>query len=66
MLDAMAERYGCLPSEILRRGDTFDLMTFDVAVTYREMQHAKNNQQTSTHMYDNKELENIFENVRNR
>jgi hypothetical protein len=33
LLDAMAKRYGVLPTNILAKGDTFDLMVFDVAVT---------------------------------
>ena len=32
MIDAMAKRYGSLPSNILANGDTFDMMVFDVAV----------------------------------
>jgi hypothetical protein len=27
----MAKRYGSLPSQILSKGDTFDMMVFDVA-----------------------------------
>ena len=33
MIDAMAKRYGSLPSNVLANGDTFDMMVFDVAVT---------------------------------
>ena len=35
LIDAIAERYGCLPSHVLKEGDTFDLMVMDVALTYR-------------------------------
>lgn len=36
LIDALAERYGCLPSQVLREGDTFDLMVLDVTLTYRK------------------------------
>lgn len=41
----MAERYGILPSELLNRGNSFDLMVIDVALTchkyYRDKQEGK-------------------------
>lgn len=45
MLDAMAKRYGVLPSNLLATGDTFDLMVMDVAVNYEVIQNAKANKQ---------------------
>lgn len=39
MLDALGERYGMLPSEVLERGNTFDLWVFDVAIGYRNLMH---------------------------
>jgi len=62
----MAERYGCLPSELLDRGDTFDLTVFDVAITYRQYQANKKNNVPSTDMYDQEELKNIFDSVRSK
>ena len=50
LLDAMAERYGCLPSEVLDRGDTFDITVFNVAITYRKYQANKQNKAPSTDM----------------
>ena len=35
MLDALGERYGLLPSEVLARGSTFDLRTYDIALTHK-------------------------------
>lgn len=35
MLDALGERYGMLPSQVLEQGNTLDLWVFDVAVSYR-------------------------------
>jgi len=36
-LDAIGERYGMLPSEVMQKATTFDLFIFDAAVTYRNM-----------------------------
>jgi len=66
LLDAMAERYGCLPSEVLDRGDTFDITVFDVAITYRQYQANKQNKAPSTDLYNQDELKNIFDSVRNK
>ena len=33
-IDLLAKRYGCLPSEILVRATTFDLVIMDVAMSY--------------------------------
>lgn len=43
MMDQISKRYGVLPSELLNKGDSFDLMVFDVAVTSEMIQHAKAN-----------------------
>ncbi len=45
MIDSMAERYGVLPSSLLQKGDSFDLLIFDVAMNYKAIQHAKANKQ---------------------
>lgn len=45
MLDAMAKRYGILPSKLLETGDTLDMMVMDVAVNYEIIQNAKANKQ---------------------
>ena len=34
MLDALGERYGLLPSELLERANTFDLWVYDAAVSW--------------------------------
>lgn len=41
MLHVMGETYGLLPSEVLKRADTFDMLVFDVAQTVREHQNNK-------------------------
>lgn len=43
MMDQMSKRYGLLPSELLNKGDSFDLMVFDVAVVWEQIQDAKVN-----------------------
>jgi len=41
LLDAMAQRYGMTPSNMLASGDSFDLMVFDVSTNYQMIQEAK-------------------------
>jgi predicted heme/steroid binding protein len=41
MLDAMAHRYGVLPSKIIQGGDTLDVWVFDVAQSYSEYETSK-------------------------
>lgn len=43
MMDQISKRYGVLPSELLNKGDSFDLMVYDVAVTSEMIQYAKAN-----------------------
>lgn len=40
-VDTLGKRYGLLPSEVLVRGDTFDLYVMDAALTYEKFQHDK-------------------------
>tara|TARA_R110000782_G_scaffold199924_1_gene288810 strand:- start:47 stop:265 length:219 start_codon:yes stop_codon:yes gene_type:complete len=66
MIDAMAERYGVLPSKILREGDTFDLMIMDCAFTYRKFIEAKHDpKQDITDMYDQEQLKQVMESTKN-
>jgi hypothetical protein len=60
----MAQRYGKLPSEMLREADSFDIMVFDVAVTYHKMQEDKQNKKVDTDMYKQEDLQKIMENAR--
>lgn len=41
MIDALAERYGLLPSEVIARADTYDLYVMDVAMSYANHRNAK-------------------------
>lgn len=40
-IDTLGKRYGLLPSEILNRGDTFDLFIMDAALTFEQYHHKK-------------------------
>jgi hypothetical protein len=66
MLDAMAQRYGILPSELLMKGDTFDITVMDVALTYKRFKEKSANNEDITDMYDQEELQNIMDRTRGR
>ena len=40
-LDGLGKRYGMLPSEVLNRGNTFDLYIMDCALTFENYHHKK-------------------------
>ena len=40
-IDGIGKRYGLLPSEVLRRADTFDLYVLDEAMTFEQYHHKK-------------------------
>lgn len=48
MLHQMAEAYGVLPSRLLTDASTFDLVVYDVVMTYRNQQEKKSNRQQQT------------------
>ena len=68
MLDALGERYGLLPSEVLARGTTFDLRTYDIALTHKTREIKKQNgaqtMKDITDQYDQKDLQAIMERTR--
>jgi len=61
-IDGLGKRYGLLPSEVLKRADTFDLYIIDAALTYEQYQHKKaaNKGQVPTDMYTNDQLLDMF------
>lgn len=65
-VDAMAERYGKLPTEILKDASTVDLIVFDVAVSYRNYQHKKqqNGGKAPVQDYSQEELQAAMERVK--
>lgn len=40
-IDGLGKRYGMLPSEVLRRGDTFDLYIMDCAMSFEKYHREK-------------------------
>ena len=65
MLDAIAKRYGVLPSYLIKHGDTLDLTVMDVAVSWEQHQHNKQQGKASSD-YDQQDLVKAMESVRNR
>tara|TARA_R110000803_G_scaffold135387_2_gene202395 strand:+ start:578 stop:796 length:219 start_codon:yes stop_codon:yes gene_type:complete len=65
-VDAMAERYGKLPSEVLRDASTVDLIVFDVAVSYRNHHQNKAKGVADTNDYSQTDLEERFDRVRKK
>lgn len=61
-IDGLGKRYGMLPSEVLRRADTFDLYILDAALTFEQYHQKKamNKGQIPTDMYSNDQLLEIF------
>tara|TARA_R110000803_G_scaffold110640_1_gene179060 strand:+ start:273 stop:470 length:198 start_codon:yes stop_codon:yes gene_type:complete len=63
MLDSLAERYGILPSQLLRDADTLDLFVFDTALTYQN--HKQNKEHGSAvDRFDESTLEKMVGQVR--
>ena len=65
-VDAMAERYGKLPTEVLRDASTVDLIVFDVTLSYRNHQQRKARGENTTDAYRQEELQQAMDRVRNR
>ena len=61
-LDNMGERYGMLPSEVLSRASTLDLYVMDAALSYRDHQQKKSNNEVVD--YDTDELVKAMEQTR--
>ena len=68
MLDALGERYGLLPSEVLARGSTFDLRTYDIALTHKvnaaKKQNGHQTMKDMTDQYDQQELQQLMDTTR--
>jgi len=61
-LDGLGKRYGLLPSEILCRGNTFDLYIMDCAMTFEHYHNKKamNNGKAPTPDYTEDQLMTIL------
>lgn len=57
-VDGLGKRYGLLPSEVIKRGNTFDLYIMDCALTFEQYHHKKamNNGKDPTPDYTQNEL----------
>lgn len=66
MLDAMAERYGVLPTEVLERGTTMDIYIFDIATKHRNLaqKRAENPNYKPTPKLSQTELKTMLDRVR--
>lgn len=42
MLDKMGQRYGMLPSEVVKRASTFDMVIMDISLTIERHHQEKN------------------------
>jgi hypothetical protein len=65
-VDAMAQRYGKLPTEVLRDASTVDLIVFDVAVSYKNHQEKKSKGVVDTQDYSQEDLAERMDRVRNK
>ena len=70
MLDSIGQRYGALPSEILARADTVDLLVLDVARSWENYQRAQSEASNSgrpmTPQIPINKLQDMMERVKNR
>jgi len=62
MIDSMAKRYGLLPSELMSRATTFDMVIMDSAQGWINYQQSKNS--NSIPDVPLEELESIMKGVR--
>ncbi len=67
MLDALGERYGYLPSEVLSKASTMDLQIFDVAVAYKNREMKKQSgQHDIADDYTPQQLQEIMDKTRGK
>ena len=65
-VDGLGKRYGLLPSEVLSRGNTFDLYIMDCAMTFESYHHKKamNNGKDPLPDYTTDELQNMVKKIK--
>lgn len=61
-IDGLGKRYGLLPSEVLKRGNTFDLYVLDCSLTFEDyhIKKANNKGKDPLPNYTKDQLLNIF------
>lgn len=47
LLDSLARRYDCLPSQIMREADTLDVLVMDIAVSYEAAQRERSEREAA-------------------
>ena len=63
LIDTLGERYGLLPSEVMKRANTFDIFVADTAIGYRNHLQERANGSTKTYNpqdYSQEDLLNIL------
>lgn len=65
MLDSLAERYGILPSQLLKQADTLDIFVFDTAVSYHNHKANKDHKKPEDR-FDTSTLEKMVGNFKNK
>jgi hypothetical protein len=65
-IDGLGKRYGLLPSEVIRRGDTFDLYIMDAAMSFEHYHNYKaaNNGRAPVPEYTEEELMTLLNKAR--
>ena len=68
LLDQLAHRYGMLPSQVLKTGDSLDITVLDVALTYKQFLEQKNNKDNSfdNKLFDEEQLKAVAERAKSR
>lgn len=59
-IDGIGKRYGILPSEVIKRADTFDLYILDAALSFEKYHHEKSSGKKTVPDLTQDELVNIF------
>ena len=63
----MAKRYGVLPSDLLRRGDTLDLKCAEIALNYEAyLMKNRDSGTVDNHGYSQDQLKNMIERVKQK
>jgi hypothetical protein len=59
MLDQLAHRYGLLPSQVLKHGDSLDITVMDVSFTYKKYLEQKQDRDSSmdTSLFNQEQLQ---------
>ena len=64
MLDRLAQRYGCLPSEVLQRADTLDIYVLNVSAKWENHQSEHSQSGKVPPLVPQQKLEEMLQAVR--